>query len=605
MSSSVWSVAPRGMKSAYWGTSSRSARQRFSEHSQGCEKGLISAPMVTHAMEAHGGRRPSYVCLITNLDPSPLYRAVRESCQIASMPPGIQNINRCQEWGTPRVPILLVEGGDLAPGQGEVTNPRRDWTRVQMDKIKQGTLKRICYYDDVSDEDDKEDDSRCSPTPKRPRTDPTLSQGLTLEVLGCIPEKEECEETQGRMEDEPDNRDPLDAEGQHHQQGPGDADQGCVQPEDERDEDKDPSTEVTPDPVDSVEAAVLANPAAATAAAAEAAAAGAAGPGTAAKTETTGGILTTAPVVVTAALANPAAATAAAAEAAATGAARPDAAVQMTGTGQSSQKVAAHPAALANPAAAPAAAAEAAAAGAARPGAAEGAATAGKMTKEPGCCLKEVEVVPDHDEPQVEKADGGDLRGVVPGECRTQVPPQEDGPVLQGTAAKVPEDQPHNQEGPVLNLEPGPPRTAGGTKVKGLKVAGHKKQVFASTDARLRGLDPNKPTTKATQGKDKLPKGGRMPGTRRLGGQMVTSQRLGLDAWLSQGQAARGGEGASGRVAGQPEAAQGDLAHGRRQSRNGEGIGAARGGGGGERPTTEMESTAQRVKRKGKRMKPH
>ena len=75
-----------GVRACYWGESSRSARKRTQEHRSGAEVGLVSAPMVQHAVEVHGGRPPNYITLVVALETSPLYRACRESIQIASIP---------------------------------------------------------------------------------------------------------------------------------------------------------------------------------------------------------------------------------------------------------------------------------------------------------------------------------------------------------------------------------------------------------------------------------------------------------------------------------------------------------------------------------------
>ena len=63
---------------------------------------------------------------------------------------------------------------------------------------------------------------------------------------------------------------------------------------------------------------------------------------------------------------------------------------------------------------------------------------------------------------------------------------------------------------------------------------------FASIDARTRGLDPtsrdklNQKQKQQLQQKeqDKLLKGGRLPGTKRIKGKDVAKQRFGLGRWL-------------------------------------------------------------------------
>ena len=131
--------------------------------------------------------------------------------------------------------------------------------------------------------------------------------------------------------------------------------------------------------------------------------------------------------------------------------------------------------------------------------------------------------------PQVEKDVGGGLRGVAPGECRTGVPPQEDvGPNPEGDdAATLPMDpKPGDLD---QNLVGDVTRTAG--KPRGDKVT--EIQQFGSTDARTRGMVPRKPAAKEVG--DRLPKGGRLPGTRRITTESVKSQRLKLRNWLTPG----------------------------------------------------------------------
>ena len=143
-----------GVRAWYWGESSRSARRRTQEHRSGAEAGLVSAPMVQHAVEVHGGRPPNYISLIVALETSPLYRAVWESIQIASIPLGIGNINCCSEWGAPRIPAIHVEGGDDWTQGTEIPNPRPAWSKETMTRIKDGQVKRVKYW---REEEPKED----------------------------------------------------------------------------------------------------------------------------------------------------------------------------------------------------------------------------------------------------------------------------------------------------------------------------------------------------------------------------------------------------------------------------------------------------------------
>ena len=97
-----------------------------------------------HTIQEHGGVIPKFIHTVSSVEMRPLYRAVRESVQIAAQPQGPNNLNRCQEWGVPRVPILAVGGGD---NQREVCsgtdNPNPGWTAKIMDKVHQGSLKRV------------------------------------------------------------------------------------------------------------------------------------------------------------------------------------------------------------------------------------------------------------------------------------------------------------------------------------------------------------------------------------------------------------------------------------------------------------------------------
>ena len=125
-----------GRSSTYWGETSRSGRQRMKEHVQDLDRSNVSSPLVMHAVQEHGGVRPNYIFTTAAVEPRPLYRAVRESVQIGSQPWGPDNLNRCQEWGVPRVPILSVLGGDVGvPVKPGRDNPRPGWTADTMTSI--------------------------------------------------------------------------------------------------------------------------------------------------------------------------------------------------------------------------------------------------------------------------------------------------------------------------------------------------------------------------------------------------------------------------------------------------------------------------------------
>ena len=133
-----------GRQATYRGETARSGRQHGGEHARDLKNGLVSSPLVLHCIEEHGGITPRFIHTITQIEPKPLYRAVRESVQIGGQPFGPNNLNRCQEWGAPRVPILSVAGGDevWGPVPGK-ENPRPTWTAETMEMVRSGTLKRV------------------------------------------------------------------------------------------------------------------------------------------------------------------------------------------------------------------------------------------------------------------------------------------------------------------------------------------------------------------------------------------------------------------------------------------------------------------------------
>ena len=136
----------RGRSSTYRGESSRSGRQRHKEHESDLALGVAASPLVIHTVEEHGGVRPRFLYTVGSVEPRPLYRAVRESMEIGSLPPGPENLNRCQEWGTPRVPILSVTGGDEHNNSYMVSgemNDRMEWTHKTMESVRAGTMKIV------------------------------------------------------------------------------------------------------------------------------------------------------------------------------------------------------------------------------------------------------------------------------------------------------------------------------------------------------------------------------------------------------------------------------------------------------------------------------
>ena len=137
--------ALEGVKVLYWGESGQSGRQRHRTHAAEVEKGIMSNPLVHHSIEVHGGKRSHFIAVLKSIEPPPLYKAVREAVLISMQPDGPLNLNRCMEWGNPRVPILSVEGGDR---EEQIKNPRPDWSKRMIENKRQGTQKRVRYWDD-------------------------------------------------------------------------------------------------------------------------------------------------------------------------------------------------------------------------------------------------------------------------------------------------------------------------------------------------------------------------------------------------------------------------------------------------------------------------
>ena len=133
-----------GLVTTYRGETSRSSRQRHKEHLDDLTSGLTSSPLVAHVIEAQGGRMPTFLFAISTVEPRPLHRAIRESVEISMLPVGIENMNHCQEWGAPRVPILTAQGGDLTvKGLPPGLNERVEWSRTTFEEIRDGRMKRV------------------------------------------------------------------------------------------------------------------------------------------------------------------------------------------------------------------------------------------------------------------------------------------------------------------------------------------------------------------------------------------------------------------------------------------------------------------------------
>ena len=147
------------------------------------DRGDVSSPLVLHSIEQHGGRRPNYLSLISHIEDKPLYRAIRESVRISSMAEGPGKLNRCNEWGAPRVPVLTARGGDgELHNQQKITvsNPRPAWTKAITEGIERGTCKRIRYW---TGQDNDVEDLATSQDPQGPTTTKVPSR-KRLRMLG-------------------------------------------------------------------------------------------------------------------------------------------------------------------------------------------------------------------------------------------------------------------------------------------------------------------------------------------------------------------------------------------------------------------------------------
>ena len=100
----------------------------------------------TLVRELHGGRRPRMHYVIKSIV-IPCTELSR-SAAISNQPGTLGNMNRCQEWGAPRVPILTVRGGDQDPTSVATwktgdRNPCPIWSEQQLQEIDQGSRKRV------------------------------------------------------------------------------------------------------------------------------------------------------------------------------------------------------------------------------------------------------------------------------------------------------------------------------------------------------------------------------------------------------------------------------------------------------------------------------
>ena len=179
---------PLGKQSLYRGESSHSARGRQGQHARDISNGVVTNPLVIHSIKEHGGVRPVMAATIDQVEARPLYRAVREAVRISQLPDDSRNLNRCQEWGQPRVPVLSVTGGDVAKGQDPdcregVHNPRKTWSENTLAEIERGGKKRVRYWD----ENKEEDESRTVPDPEidlQPASGPKPLEQASVSNIG-------------------------------------------------------------------------------------------------------------------------------------------------------------------------------------------------------------------------------------------------------------------------------------------------------------------------------------------------------------------------------------------------------------------------------------
>ena len=78
---------------------------------------------------------------------------------IGGLPHGPQNMNRCQERGMPRIPVLSSMGGDEAPKPQVTTganNPYPGWSLKVLKDISESNLRRVRLWDQEEDRDDED-----------------------------------------------------------------------------------------------------------------------------------------------------------------------------------------------------------------------------------------------------------------------------------------------------------------------------------------------------------------------------------------------------------------------------------------------------------------
>ena len=146
------------------------------------DKGVLSSPLVMHAVDVHGGARPNFLAVVDRVESRALHRVVREALEVSAQPDSPSNINRCMEWGVGASLLLQlgVSGGEQpqdVEGLGP-SNPCPQWAE-EIRRAKERGLKRIQYIteepgelqqgDDNNQETGKETRLGCEPARKRAR----------------------------------------------------------------------------------------------------------------------------------------------------------------------------------------------------------------------------------------------------------------------------------------------------------------------------------------------------------------------------------------------------------------------------------------------------
>ena len=121
------------------------------EQKKACRKDNTELPAVLLQKTAYQCTREGVNYSLQCLDCA-LEGEVRESVQISEMPEGLTRLNRCQEWGAPRVPVLSAQGGDGPEVVLPSKNPRPEWTQRILSEIADGGCKILRYWTESEDD---------------------------------------------------------------------------------------------------------------------------------------------------------------------------------------------------------------------------------------------------------------------------------------------------------------------------------------------------------------------------------------------------------------------------------------------------------------------